>query len=343
LLAAADAFSAHIVAMVANGFARVRVRDDELFQRLSQLVFSMDATAFSAVGVSQLLHALAVLNMYDEAPELVWRVLSMAQRLPPHLFSAQAVANIGWALAVFDIADDDELNAWYWPLVKRTSRHMQPVHFRQLHQLLLTCTHADCSPNHIDEVVLDGIRADGLKAYTEASAVFTSSLLQQEVARDLRLLGHDVEEEWVHQGTGLSLDIYLPQLNLGIEVDGPSHYARNCHQPLGSTVLKHRLFRNLGLSLCVVPYWEWQVLSLRAKGGGGGQDVARGGGRRGAGCEPRQVGGEEEEGGRAEKRGGLEKHTSNFEERGEGGGLDRKRELSNRQHYLSQLLQSIGK
>jgi hypothetical protein len=32
----------------------------------------------------------------------------------------------------------------------------------------------------------------------------------------------------------------------------PSHYAANCRVPLGSTVLKHRLLRNLGVKLCVV-------------------------------------------------------------------------------------------
>ena len=71
------------------------------------------------------------------------------------------------------------------------------------------------------------------------------------------------QEEWVDADTGLSIDIYLPNLHLAIEVDGPSHFAEACsssgrRQPLGGTVLKRRLLRETGFRLGVVPFWEWE-------------------------------------------------------------------------------------
>ena len=70
----------------------------------------------------------------------------------------------------------------------------------------------------------------------------------------------------MHAATGLSLDMYLPHSNLVFEVDGPFHFASNCREQLGSTVLKQRLIRNLGLLLCVVPYWEWEEAGKEKRG-----------------------------------------------------------------------------
>ena len=58
LLASAEAQSARTLCQVANGFARVGVRDERLLQELGSLAYSLDASAISATGVAQLLHAL---------------------------------------------------------------------------------------------------------------------------------------------------------------------------------------------------------------------------------------------------------------------------------------------
>ena len=47
--------------------------------------------------------------MRDE--ELVAHLLAMAVRLPPRLFSPQAVANIAWSLAVFDVDEEEVMPA----------------------------------------------------------------------------------------------------------------------------------------------------------------------------------------------------------------------------------------
>ena len=43
----------------------------------------------------------------------------------------------------------------------------------------------------------------------------------------------------------------------GVQVDGPSHYARASRVPLGSTVMKRRQLGALGYHLCSVNFWEW--------------------------------------------------------------------------------------
>ena len=55
LLAHADGHAARVVGMLASAFARARVRDQEVFARLSQLVCGMDQRkgAFSPLGLSQ--------------------------------------------------------------------------------------------------------------------------------------------------------------------------------------------------------------------------------------------------------------------------------------------------
>lgn len=57
---------------------------------------------------------------------------------------------------------------------------------------------------------------------------------------------------------GLSVDIWLPNLGVAVEVDGPMHFASNDHtHVLGATRLKRRLLRALGAQHVSVPFHEW--------------------------------------------------------------------------------------
>eukprot|EP00961_Rhodomonas_salina_P120974 1628227-Rhodomonas_salina.3 len=88
-------------------------------------------------------------------------------------------------------------------------------------------------------------------------------------------------EEYIDVRAGYSIDVFLPEHNLAVEVDGPFHFARGEKVQLGNAVMKHRCsrlpqhayvsrgvvltsrvvharhLRQLGYSLISVPYWEW--------------------------------------------------------------------------------------
>eukprot|EP00850_Spirogloea_muscicola_P016153 SM000129S26140 [mRNA] locus=s129:281260:283715:+ [translate_table: standard] len=84
------------------------------------------------------------------------------------------------------------------------------------------------------------------------------SSCQREVARLLVGTGRLWEEE--HAGGPYSLDLALPTHCIGVEVDGPSHFARDTGDALGATVLKRRQLRRLGWRLVAIPFYEWEEL-----------------------------------------------------------------------------------
>ena len=64
-------------------------------------------------------------------------------------------------------------------------------------------------------------------------------------------------------GCGYRIDA-LVEVNgnqVGIEVDGPSHFISSSKSPTGSTILKRRQVPSVdGMKLVFVPYWEWKNL-----------------------------------------------------------------------------------
>ena len=96
-------------------------------------------------------------------------------------------------------------------------------------------------------------------AFTSAS--YFESKLQDDVVRELKAAGLDVEEE-VLLGSGYRIDALV---NVGdggkvaVEVDGPTHFIHML--PTGSTILKHRQVARLDrIEVVSVPYWDWNEL-----------------------------------------------------------------------------------
>ncbi len=71
-----------------------------------------------------------------------------------------------------------------------------------------------------------------------------------EVCRALRGLGEDYKIEDI--SSGYAIDIAYPHLGIAVEIDGPSHFARNCKRRLGHTAMKQRHLEQKG----------WKVFSL---------------------------------------------------------------------------------
>ena len=99
------------------------------------------------------------------------------------------------------------------------------------------------------------------------------SWYQRDVASILSYMGEKHEEEAVCAGYRVDLHIPKPigiddathkaaaRAGVAVEVDGPSHFARNdATTSLGQTRLKHRQLRSLGFAVVSVPVSEWEYL-----------------------------------------------------------------------------------
>lgn len=85
------------------------------------------------------------------------------------------------------------------------------------------------------------------------------SAFQDYVMDEMKSIGLQPQEEYL-TSIGYSLDA-LVEVNgkqVGIEVDGPFHFAGR-GKPLGKMTLKHRQVLNVaGIRIVSVPYWEWE-------------------------------------------------------------------------------------
>jgi hypothetical protein len=65
------------------------------------------------------------------------------------------------------------------------------------------------------------------------------------------------EFEYWEQNLWYPVDAALPAYKLAIEADGPTHYSTNTLRPLGHTLLKRRLLKQLGWVVVNIPLFEW--------------------------------------------------------------------------------------
>jgi hypothetical protein len=87
--------------------------------------------------------------------------------------------------------------------------------------------------------------------------------LQRQVGAALTSLVLRLEKEVVlHEGYSLNFVAEWSGERVGVEVDGPSHFA--LREPNGATLLKRRQMRHLGWRLVSVPYWEWDAAQNRS-------------------------------------------------------------------------------
>jgi len=68
--------------------------------------------------------------------------------------------------------------------------------------------------------------------------------------------------EYWEQNLWYSVDAALPAYKLAIEADGPTHYSTNTLRPLGHTLLKRRLLKQLGWVVVNIPLFEWLDISV---------------------------------------------------------------------------------
>jgi hypothetical protein len=167
--------------------------------------------------------------------------------------NTQFFANIAWAYAVANF--DSHL------LFDKSSPFIQKIILRyrefnlealcQLHQFILWRKELKAEmpfPLHFERLCY--------KSYVSRGP--SPSAFQDNVINELKSMGLEPQEEFM-TSTGYSLDalVKVNDEQVGIEVDGPFHFAGQ-RLPLGKMTLKHRQVSNLaGVRLVSIPYWEW--------------------------------------------------------------------------------------
>jgi len=192
------------------------------------------------------------------APSLFHTVAAEAERRL-HEFTAQNIANTLWAFATLDMAAPSLFSAVAGSEASGGLRDLTTVNLIQLHQwqTWLDLSNQRCGTNVLSAELLQLCRR-ALQS-TESHA----SRLQRDVGAMLGdAFPSAIAAEHIEERTGYSIDLALPSVRLGVEVDGPSHFIRQHRDAFnGSTLLKRRLLQLAGWRTISVPYFEWDELA----------------------------------------------------------------------------------
>ena len=204
---------------------------------------------FNEQGLSNMAWAFATAG-HAAAPVLIDAVAVQAAGRVGDL-TPQALANTAWACAVADSSADALFGApQFTARCMDFEQAFSPSELCQLHQWQLWRDEKGTDwpplPSSLAQRCHDAFGEGGSRP----------SQLQSKVVEALRAMGLQVQEE-VRTPLGHSLDavVQLDGRQVGIEVDGPSHFVGRT--PTGSTALKRRQLKAAGWTLVPVPYWEW--------------------------------------------------------------------------------------
>lgn len=166
----------------------------------------------------------------------------------------QFFANVAWAYAVANV--DSHLlfdgNSEFIQKIVSRNREFNLEALCQLHQFILWRKELKAEmpfPPHFERLCY--------KSYISRDP--SPSAFQDYVMNEMKSIGLEPQEEFM-TSTGYSLDalVKVNDEQVGIEVDGPFHFAGQ-GLPLGKMTLKHRQVLNLtGVKIVSIPYWEWE-------------------------------------------------------------------------------------
>ena len=74
-----------------------------------------------------------------------------------------------------------------------------------------------------------------------------------------------VEHIYEDVSTGYAVDIAIPELRIAVEIDGPSHFARNAKRRLGPSVMKHRQLDDMGWHVFPLTAEDWESAESSAE------------------------------------------------------------------------------
>ena len=247
-----DSFGPQSISNILWAYAKANVYHPILFNRLQSTILGMkDLNDFKPQELSNLLWAFAKVN--ELQPDLLKKVTDeIMARNDLKSFTPQSLANISWSCAVADSDESTLFNIDYANAIVEKQSDFSDEALSQLHQWHLW---------QFGEKSNTGLPGSELQQRCYQIFIgskFTSSQFQQDVVKELKLIGLDPKEEYL-TNSGYRLDA-LVEINgrkFGIEADGPSHFIDR--KVNGSTALRRRQAAAIDSILIIsVPYWDWE-------------------------------------------------------------------------------------
>ena len=246
-------------------------------QHLSNLIWAFATVKHPHKPLFQAIANVAIQRKHEFSPQhvsnLIWSYcfvpVGMVNRLL-HTFESvvlasiggcdnQFFANVAWSYAVANV-DSSFLFGKESQFIKAIQSREHEFNLEamcQLHQFILWRKELKA------EIPLSStFQLSCYSAYIKREP--SPSAFQDHVMNEIKSLGLKPREEYL-TSTGYTLDA-LVEINgeqVGVEVDGPFHFAGQ-GQPLGKMTLKHRQVLNVsGIRIVSIPYWEWEAVLNR--------------------------------------------------------------------------------
>ncbi|CAL8462200.1 g1731 [Coccomyxa elongata] len=108
---------------------------------------------------------------------------------------------------------------------------------------------------------LEGVFVDADKLWKPilSSTDYDMSAQHADMCRALHSMGMEYVTEDV--SSGYAVDIAIPSVRIAVEIDGPSHFARNADRRLGPSAMKHRHLSKRGWKVFSVTAQDWASAS----------------------------------------------------------------------------------
>ena len=176
------------------------------------------------------------------------------------------LCTLSWSLAT--MCDDVGLNSvilkTIWSHVcsqegVRKFMQNESIRGRDLNQLYQTAVAISSSNTNKNANFSDALMEKCTNAWAEQRRPPVISWFQRDVSAILSYMGEKYEEEAIV--AGYRVDILLESMGVVLEVDGPSHFARNVKgHALGQTNLKRNLLKAAGYKVFPIAVTDWDLL-----------------------------------------------------------------------------------
>ncbi|BBN03490.1 hypothetical protein MPTK1_2g23920 [Marchantia polymorpha subsp. ruderalis] len=179
-------------------------------------------------------------------------------------FTLSELSSLSWSYTVLNELSRPSF-ALIWSLIVKMSqgnaKHFQvlsgqTMQLSQLHQVTLSL--------ELEYPELDLLPGEPLRSMAESEweKLKIGKKSTSTTQRDVEILLTSTGRQWVgeYSAASHSLDAALVEERIALEIDGPTHFARNTGRALGHTVLKRRQLSAAGWIVLSIPYQEWDEL-----------------------------------------------------------------------------------